>query len=266
MGHSKQAVRDETKYNNECDDMSIEHITDDNYQLKHLGITVDFALVRSAKRRTVAIQMYRNKVIVRAPNRVSIRNVHDFVNTKADWIIKQRQKLAALPEPEELTYQTGELHYYLGQAYPLKIFVGGAHDIKLVREAIQIDAPRRLTAPQVKAKLERWYHANSQTIFPHYIAKWHKHPYFCEKPYPALFIRRMRGRWGSLSSVGHITLNSQLVRASLDCIDYVVLHEFCHLLHFNHSPAFYGLMEELMPHWRVHKRELKHLSHGMVLA
>ena len=75
---------------------------------------------------------------------------------------------------------------------------------------------------------------------------------------PRLAIRRMKTRWGSMSPNGTLTLNSDLVRAPRECIEYVVTHELCHLKHRHHDAAFYGLLEQHMPDWekRKHKLEL----------
>ena len=77
-------------------------------------------------------------------------------------------------------------------------------------------------------------------------------------PRPQLKIRRMKTRWGSLSQRGTLTLNVSLIQAPRDCIDYVITHELCHLKHHDHSPAFYRLLEKVMPDWekRKHKLEL----------
>jgi len=227
---------------------------------------LDYTLIRSAKRRTVAIQLYHDRLVVRAPTRASLHDIESFIRDKAPWIIKQRKRLMSTPKPAALTYQTGETHLYLGKAYPLKLFMGGAHAVRLMRNAIHITSPTRATSSQIKAKLDRWYHACSQAYFPTLVDKWHKHPYFQGKPLPTLSIRRMRSRWGSLTKQGHMTLNSQLIKAHEDCIDYVVLHEFCHLIHFNHSPAFHQLMSELMPDWKYRKQALKQvLLHTMAV-
>ncbi len=71
-----------------------------------------------------------------------------------------------------------------------------------------------------------------------------------------LTVRRMRTRWGSCSRDGHITLNRDLVHVPRALIDYVVLHEVCHLVHLNHSPAFYFQLARCLPDWRERRREL----------
>ena len=69
--------------------------------------------------------------------------------------------------------------------------------------------------------------------------------------------RMMKRRWGSCSSKGKITLNYELLKTPVECIDYVILHEVCHLLEMNHGRAFYALMRKVMPDWKIHKNNLK---------
>lgn len=76
-------------------------------------------------------------------------------------------------------------------------------------------------------------------------------------PDPELKIRYMTARWGSCQPQKRIiTLNSQLIEKPRRCIEYVVLHEFAHFIHPNHSREFYALVERLMPDWKERKREL----------
>ncbi len=67
----------------------------------------------------------------------------------------------------------------------------------------------------------------------------------------------MKRRWGSLSRSGVITLNIMLVMAPMECIDYVVAHELCHLVHKNHGPQFYTLLDRIMSDWRQRKALLE---------
>ena len=77
------------------------------------------------------------------------------------------------------------------------------------------------------------------------------------KKQPTVTIRKMRRRWGSCSSRGDVTLNLLLMRMPVSCIDYVIIHELCHLWEFNHGVAFYRLMARALPDWRVHKEQLE---------
>ena len=73
---------------------------------------------------------------------------------------------------------------------------------------------------------------------------------------PPIRLRVMQTQWGNCSAKGCLTLNPWLVKAPSDCIDYVLLHELCHVAEHNHSEAFYRLMGQVMPGWEKIKKRL----------
>ena len=80
-----------------------------------------------------------------------------------------------------------------------------------------------------------------------------------QKPevYPRIRVRTMKSRWGScIPSKNVITLNTRLLLKQRHLVEYVVLHEFAHFTHPDHSPRFYGLVESMMPDWKERKKEL----------
>jgi predicted metal-dependent hydrolase len=106
--------------------------------------------------------------------------------------------------------------------------------------------------------MEQWYAAKAGTWFPAILADHLPHFARSGTTQPRLQIRKMKTRWGSLSAKGTLTLNLDLIRAPKSCIEYVITHELCHLLHRPHDAAFYRLLEKHMPDWekRRHKLEL----------
>ena len=73
-------------------------------------------------------------------------------------------------------------------------------------------------------------------------------------------LRKMKRQWGNCNHKGIITINSQLIRYPLNCIDYVLIHELTHLIHLNHGKSFYRLMEQVCPNWNQQRLLLSQFS------
>ena len=154
-----------------------------------------------------------------------------------------------------LTYAGGEQHRFLGVGYPLAVRVGTPEQARIVGAQLEVTA-RTVEPEQVARVLDRWYRAAATRVFAERLAAcWP----LVGRPglaYPTLVPRPTRSRWGSCSHDGRIRLNLQLVEASLALIDYVLLHELCHLLELNHGPRFYALLDAALPDWRERRRAL----------
>jgi predicted metal-dependent hydrolase len=117
---------------------------------------------------------------------------------------------------------------------------------------------KRLEEPdRVRALLEAWYREKAEERFGERLEICWQRFGIRDRVAPKMRIRKMRSRWGSLSPTGTLTLNLELVRAPRDCIDYVVLHELCHLEYADHSPAFRTRLEQVMPNWERRKHRLE---------
>jgi predicted metal-dependent hydrolase len=108
-----------------------------------------------------------------------------------------------------------------------------------------------------QSALSRWYLARARAEFPKSLARCHAHPRFSRYPLPSLRIRTMRTRWGTMCRERGMTLNTALILAPIDCLDYVVFHELCHLSYRGHGARFYQLLEAVLPDWEARKRTLE---------
>ena len=77
---------------------------------------------------------------------------------------------------------------------------------------------------------------------------------------PPFRLRFMKKRWGSCSAKGTLSLNTHMIKAPEECVEYVLLHELCHLRQHNHSKRFYALLELHMPDWRERKARLEDMA------
>ena len=202
-------------------------------------------------------------VLARAPHGVRQEDVLNWLATRAGWILERQayfERLrAALPEPG---YGPGAMQRFLGQEYALHISGHVRGSVRLDENGFHIQTRGEPGPAKVRALLDRWFHNQAAALFAQRLAVWfpvlraHAGVTLPDNP-PLLKVRAMRSRYGSCSQRGVITLNRHLIATPPDCIDYVLVHELCHLLHFGHGRDFYGLLEAILPDWRERKARLR---------
>lgn len=197
------------------------------------------------------------RIVVSAPEDASNEDVLSAVKKRGRWIYQQlREFRKQLEHVRPRQYISGETHYYLGKQYLLK--VNEAPDqgqgVKLLRGKLEVTV-RNKDADRVQEQLSRWYKARAKEVFSRRLdAVLEQALWVADKP--PLRILSMKTQWGSCSPKGRITLNPHLVKAPRECIDYVILHELCHIAEHNHSERFYRLMGQVMPEWEKTKERL----------
>ncbi len=203
--------------------------------------------------------MHPNRaVVVKAPMRTELGLIEKRVQKRARWIFKQLRYFEQFtPRTPPRQYLAGETHIYLGRQYRLKVEVGTEASVKLSRGHFHVTCVGSATPAVVRELMQRWYIERAHAQFVASFERcWPKfEPYNLVRP--RLAIRLMRTRWGSLSSRGVMTLNTLLVKAPRECIDYVVMHELCHLKHHNHGAGFYRLLDSVFPDWKRVKHRLE---------
>jgi predicted metal-dependent hydrolase len=224
-----------------------------NYSVRKL----DYKL-RFSPRKTFAITVYPDCSIgIVAPRGTPRDEVERRLRKRARWVVRQTLHFAQFrPRSPKRRYVGGETHLYLGRQYRLKLIKAESESVKIKGSFLLVSSARR-NPRMVKQLVTGWYREKAldrltdrfQAITPRFVQLGYKPP-------PPVF-RSMPRRWGSFSRSGRISINPDLIRAPLSCIDYVITHEMIHLVHHNHSPAFYDLLETLMPDWRSRKRKLE---------
>jgi len=128
----------------------------------------------------------------------------------------------------------------------------------LIGAFFEIEIPNPADSKQVKKQLFEWYTSHAKELLTERVRQ--RFPAFGRlgvEVLPSLSFRRMRKRWGSCSGKAVILFNTELIKAPLQCIDYVVIHELCHLLQPHHSPKFYQLLSRVLPNWEKSKSRLE---------
>jgi predicted metal-dependent hydrolase len=227
------------------------------YQNQSLSYTLVFR-----SRRTIGFAVRPDgSVHISAPAGTSPEWVAQQVLKKADWILKHQQAFANRPAPAPSRhYEAGSLHYYQGQPYRLRFAEARRTTVTMEGDELVLATPAPLTQAQTETLLHAWYARQAKALFAESLERvW---PRFAEFSLtrPSLFVRQMRSRWGSCTPrTARIRLSPELVRARPECLDYVLLHECCHLLVGDHSKAFYALQTRLLPDWEQWRAELNAL-------
>lgn len=192
--------------------------------------SIAYELIR-ADRKTLGIEVYPDRtVVVKAPMQSDFALIEKKIVKRARWINRQLNYFKQFdPRMPERCYVTGETHLYLGRQYRLKTAQGINSSIKLSRGFFYVTCRDEPTPDVVRKLLQQWYLDKAQLQFAESLDRcWEKFKgYGIDKP--KISVKRMKKRWGSFSSQGTVTLNTDLVKVPKACIDYVMTHELCHL-------------------------------------
>lgn len=211
-------------------------------------------------RKTLGIHVHPDrKVYVKAPAGTPIELIREKVKKKAAWIQRQQEFFLSFhPLTPPRRYISGETHLYLGRQYRLKVILSDLEEVKLKHGYIHVYTAGKTNSSQIQRLLNDWYAAKAELHFDKLFQRLLPITNSFYQDEVHLRQRWMKKRWGSCSAQGVITLNIELIKAPKRCIEYVIIHEFCHLAYLNHSKAFYDLLEEKLPDWRSTKYFLEH--------
>lgn len=239
-------------------------MTGNTDQVQYGDTTIEYTTRRS-DRKTLAVRVEPDQTVeVRAPKDASDDAVREKVRKRAQWILEQRSYFDSfVREHAPREYVSGETHRYMGRQYRLKVIQideDESERVKLKGPYFRIYSYQKGNREHVKAQLDEWYRAHAKDKFAERLEEAGKvmRKYGVEKP--PMRVRRMKKRWGSCTSRGHILLNLDLIRAPRLCIDYVIAHELCHLKYPNHGTEFYNLLSRVMPDWKEIKGRLREVQ------
>ncbi len=220
--------------------------------------TLEFNLVYS-DRKTLSINIDPELTVkVLAPIGKPLDEIVSRVKRRAPWIWKQINHFERFhPIQPPRRYVSGETHIYLARQYRLKIIKANSESVKLKGRYLKVHTDDRNDRKKIERLVLEWYREHARLIFAKRLDSCYEIAKKCGVPYPKIRLRRMKKRWGSCSKSGDILLNTELVKAPRYCIEYVIMHELCHLKERNHGKEFYKLLSRCMPDWQRRKEKLE---------
>jgi predicted metal-dependent hydrolase len=237
-----------------------------HYEVIRSSVSTDAAKKRPRK---VVIKVHPDqRVVASAPFNATQDAIHEAVSKRARWIWQHIEEFAKQKDTVlSKRYVSGETQFYLGKRYVLKVLVDNEHvtNVKLSRGRLNVTLKHELShAPEdriakVKPLIDKWYQHKAKTVFHERLAQLVPKATWV-KGIPSFRVMAMKKQWGSCSTKGNLMLNPHLVKAPKECIDYVILHELCHIAEHNHSEKFWRLLTQVMPNWKDVKAKLDDMA------
>ncbi len=239
--------------------------------------TIHYDVIRKSKpsdaskrtARKVVIKVHPDqRVVATVPFDATEEAIQQAMLKRARWIWQNidefaKQKDTVLPK----RYVSGETQFYLGRRYVLKVISDAEQvpNVKLSRGKLNVTLKQKIgngvddNLMKVRPLIDRWYKEKAKAIFHERLAELLPKTSWVTG-IPSFRVMTMKKQWGSCSPKGNLMLNPHLVKASKECIDYVILHELCHIAEHNHSDRFWRLLTQIMPNWKEVKAKLDDMA------
>ncbi|MFH1736554.1 MAG: SprT family zinc-dependent metalloprotease [Actinomycetota bacterium] len=227
---------------------------------------IHFEIKRAEQKKSVGFSVrWPDTMVVSAPARMDKKTLESMVAERLPWAERRLAKLAAdyqrLGLPKE--YVGGESFPYLGRQYPLTLMVTGNSarpKCSLVEDRLVAVIPHADEFDQselARKALMKWYRRRAEEDLTDSVSRWA--PVIGGTP-ATVRIRNQRTRWGSCSRAGAVNLNWRLIMLPPEVLDYIVVHELCHLVEPNHSPRFWAVVAKVIPHYKQRRTLLRRHS------
>lgn len=221
------------------------------------GIEIE-VVFKDIKNIHLSVYPPQGKVRISAPSRMDLDTIRVFAISKLGWIKRQQSKLREQDRETPREYLELESHYIWGKRYLLKVIEeNAAPAIELKHNLMILQVRPGADEGKKQAIVDGWYREQVKESAIALIAKWE--PMIGVKV-AALFVQRMKTKWGSCSADNRtIRLNTDLAKKPQECLEYIVVHEMAHLLEPTHNARFIALMDQFMPNWQVRRDRLNRL-------
>jgi len=226
----------------------------------------EYTIIRQ-DRKTLALTVTPElKIIVKCPHHTDSNRIDIFLRKKWFWLEKQLSFFKKYQRKlYDREYISGESYLYLGRQYKLVVKKSNKNKVILTKGKLLIYTKKASSNGQYNKKLiDSWFLDKTERVFQkRFLSMFSLFDYNYQ---PVLRVREMKKRWGSFLNKENIFLNPKLIHVPGDCIDYVIVHELCHLRYKKHDKRFFDLLNEKYPRWKKAKDKLETIGSGLCRA
>lgn len=193
-------------------------------------------------------------VFLSCPLKMKTEDAEKFLIQKANWVLKQQEQLKKYySQKEQLQFENSGKIYFLGRIYNLKIITSKINLVEIIDENINIYIKEKYIENKkyIRKYFENWLKEKSYEIYNGLVVEYQDKMSKYVKSFPQIEVKKLKTRWGScMPFKNKVTFNLSLIKAPIECVEYVVVHELAHFKYQNHSKNFYNLVEIYIPDWK----------------
>jgi len=196
------------------------------------------------------------------PDQLSDGRIEELIQKRTPWIRKKLREQSQIVTPKPKEYVSGESFTYLGRNYRLKVSRGTDRRVKLTGGYLEVGISKKPRDGDIRSALVEWYEEHA---LERLTEKTNRYAGIMGVTPNSISVRDYKSRWGSCSSKGDISFNWRIIIAPHHIVDYVVVHELCHLKHPNHSPAYWKSVKREVSDYGVCRQWLKERGSSLVI-
>ena len=215
-------------------------------------------IIRTERSKSASIEIEDDTVKVTVPQNLSDLRIEELIKNRTVWIRQNLKIQTETIRPKDKEYVNGETFSYLGRNYRLKCLSGGSGEAKLkdgyITVPMERDASGATLQGCVRQSLTQWYQARALEKLKE---KTKRYSAILGVSPQSVGVKEYKARWGSCSSSGDVTYNWRIIMAPHHIVDYIVVHELCHLLEHNHGPKYWKHVQNVVPNYKERREWLK---------
>lgn len=219
-------------------------------------------VIRTSRRKSADIRVEEGAVSVVVPVETSLERIDELLASKRRWIKEKIALHQEMSPPSSKRYVSGEAFSYLGRNYRLKVEKGPFAPVKMIQGRLVVSVPQGSEQPHMICNaLVRWYKRQAEVKLRDKVARWAPQ---VGVDVPAVSVKTFKSRWGSCTAKGELQFNWKIMMSPNRMVDYVVVHELCHLIRHDHSSEFWAEVGRILPDYQECREWLRCNGHFVV--
>lgn len=226
------------------------------------GRVINYVITRK-KVKNINMRLKEDGIVYISAGRfIKKKFIEEFITQKSGWIQRGQERLKKAKEMSVREFNNKEVIYFLGKELKLQLFSSKRERVDIENDYFKLYVKNINDINRKRTVFDKWQTEECKKVFADISAEVYEFfKVYGLKP-PEIKVRKMKSRWGSCYPTrGLIVLNRSMIGAPRECIEYVVLHEYAHFIHPNHSTSFYSFVENLMPDYKERKEVLNNMKY-----